>query len=157
MNVLRILVLGGSICRIGGFYVSGRLWEAQSMAFYVSGRLWEAQSIVFHVSGRLWEAHSVVFYVSGRLWEAHLYVFYVSRGGLGGYRFPGLNVAGGSGREEPYACGGKSLGGSGKLICEYFTCLGGSGRLNCTYFTCPGGSWRCQFLPALTARVGPLS
>ena len=44
------------------FYVSGRLWEAQSVVFYVFGRVWEAQSDVFYVSGRLWEAQSVVFY-----------------------------------------------------------------------------------------------
>ena len=33
--------------RVGGFYVSGRLWEAQFVVFYVSGRLWEAQFVVF--------------------------------------------------------------------------------------------------------------
>ena len=42
--------------RVGGFYVSGRFWEAQFVVFYVFGRLWEAQSIVFYVFGRLWEA-----------------------------------------------------------------------------------------------------
>ena len=55
--------------RVGGFYVSGRLWEAQFVVCYVSGRVWEAQFIVFYVSGRFWEAQFVVFYVSGRLWE----------------------------------------------------------------------------------------
>ena len=38
--------------RVGGFYVSGRLWEAQSVVFYVSGRLWEAQPAVFYVYAR---------------------------------------------------------------------------------------------------------
>ena len=54
--------------------------------FYVSGRLWEGQSIVLYVFGRLWEAHSVVFYVSG---EA-----------LGGSRFPGLYSPGESAKES---------------------------------------------------------
>ena len=53
--------------RVGGFYVSGRLWEVQFVVFYVSGKLWEGQLVVFYVSGRLWEAQFVVFYVSGRL------------------------------------------------------------------------------------------
>ena len=35
--------------------------------------------------------------------------------------------------------GFKCLGGSGTLICAYFTCLGDSGRLFCISFTCPGG------------------
>ena len=48
--------------RVGGFYVSGRLWEAQFMVFYVSGRLWEAQLLVSYVSGRLWKAQLIVFY-----------------------------------------------------------------------------------------------
>ena len=34
--------------RVGGFYVSGRLWEAQLLVFYVSGRLREAQLFVLH-------------------------------------------------------------------------------------------------------------
>ena len=53
--------------RVGGFYVSGMFWEAQSVVFYVFGMLWEAQSVVFYVSERLWEVQSVVFYVSGRV------------------------------------------------------------------------------------------
>ena len=51
--------------RVGGFYVSGRLWKAQFVLFYVSGKLWEAQFLVFYVSGRFWEAQSVVLYASG--------------------------------------------------------------------------------------------
>ena len=51
--------------RVGGFYVFGRLWEAQFLVFCVSGRLWEAKCVVFYVSGRLWEAKCFVFYVSG--------------------------------------------------------------------------------------------
>ena len=51
--------------RVGGFYVSGRLWEVQFVVFYVSGRLWEAQSPVFYVSGRFWEAQNVIFYMPG--------------------------------------------------------------------------------------------
>ena len=41
----------------------------------------------FYVFGRLWEAQSIVLYVSGRFWEAHLYVFYVSGGGVRGSSF----------------------------------------------------------------------
>ena len=37
--------------RVGGFYVSGRFWEAQFVVFYVSGRLWEVQFVVFYVFG----------------------------------------------------------------------------------------------------------
>ena len=48
--------------RVGGFYVSGRLWEAQFVVFYVSGRVWEAQSVVFYVSGRLSEDQLVVLF-----------------------------------------------------------------------------------------------
>ena len=66
------------------FYVSGRVWEAQSVVFYVSAKLWEAQSVVLYVSGRLREAQSVVFDVSGRLWEAQFVVFYVCWKALGG-------------------------------------------------------------------------
>ena len=47
--------------RVGGFYVSGRLWKVQLLVFYVSGRVWEVQLIVFYVSGRFWEAQFVVF------------------------------------------------------------------------------------------------
>ena len=32
--------------RVGGFYVSGRFWEVQSVAFYVFGRFWGAQFVV---------------------------------------------------------------------------------------------------------------
>ena len=52
--------------RVGGFYVSGRIWEVQLVVFYVSGRFWEARFVVFYVSGRLWEAQLVVCYVFGR-------------------------------------------------------------------------------------------
>ena len=38
--------------RVGGFYVSGRLWEAQCVDLTCAGRLWEAISVVFYVSGR---------------------------------------------------------------------------------------------------------
>ena len=80
--------------RVGGFYVSGKLWEAQFVVLYVSGRLWEVQFVVFYVSGRLWEIKCIVFYGleapngdkfftfvrfwDGRLWEAKSFVFYVS-------------------------------------------------------------------------------
>ena len=63
--------------RVGGFYVSGRLWEAQFVVFYVSGRLWEVQFVVFYVSGKLVGAQVIVFYVSGRRWEVQFVVFYV--------------------------------------------------------------------------------
>ena len=33
--------------RVGGFYVSGRLWEAQFVLCYASGRFWEVQFVVF--------------------------------------------------------------------------------------------------------------
>ena len=50
LSPIRVLTLRP---RVGGFYVSGRLWEAQCVVFYVSGRVWEAQLVVFYVSGRL--------------------------------------------------------------------------------------------------------
>ena len=50
LSPIRVLTLRP---RVGGFYVSGRLWEAQSIVFYVSGRLWEVHSVVFHEVLRL--------------------------------------------------------------------------------------------------------
>ena len=41
--------------RVGGFYVSGRLWEVRFVVFYVSGRFQGAQFVVFYVSARLEE------------------------------------------------------------------------------------------------------
>ena len=61
--------------RVGGFYVSGRLWDAQLVVFYVSGRLGEDQFVVFYVSGRIWKARFVVFYVSGRSKKHYLTYF----------------------------------------------------------------------------------
>ena len=49
--------------------------------FFVSGRVWEAQSVVFYVSGRLWEARFGVFYVSARVWEVQFSVFFTLRAG----------------------------------------------------------------------------
>ena len=86
-----------------------------------SWRLWEPQSIVLYVSGRLWEAQSVEFYKVLRL--------------LGGRMSNEVKIAGGSAEEGPHACGGKSLGGSGRLNLSYLTCLGGSGRFNVLCFT----------------------
>ena len=48
--------------RVGGFYVSGRFWEAQFVVFYVSGRFWEVEFFAFYVSGRLWEVQLVVLF-----------------------------------------------------------------------------------------------
>ena len=43
LSPIRVLTLRP---RVGGFYVSGRFWEAQFLVFYVSGRFWEVQFVV---------------------------------------------------------------------------------------------------------------
>ena len=50
LSPIRVLTLRP---RVGGFYVSGRGWEVQSVVFYVSGRLWEAHSVMFYEALRL--------------------------------------------------------------------------------------------------------
>ena len=64
--------------RVGGFYVSGRLWEAQFVVSYVSGRLWEAKPFVLYVSGRLWEASFFVLHTLRAVPPSQLSRFRVS-------------------------------------------------------------------------------
>ena len=77
-------------------------------------------------------------------------------GGLGGSDSKQPNSPSGSAREGPYACGGKSLGGSGKLNLFYFTCLEGVWGAHSVVFYEALRLLDVQLLTQLSARVGSL-